>query len=125
MLYDVNSPKEYIDSLDSDWRKETVLELRALILGQEAAVEETIQYKMLCFKIGGSTLFHLNAQRGYVSLYCGNTKKIDPEGQFLKGLSIGKGCIRFSKTKKVANTNIDRFIKQAISLLKDDKDIGC
>jgi len=112
-------------SLDVDWRKEKLQELRELILQQDSAIQETINYKMLCFKLNGSAVFHLNAQRGYVSLYCGNTKKIDPEGNLLAGLSIGKGCIRFSKTKDISQTRIDDFIKQAVSLLKEGKDIAC
>ena len=125
MQYDVNNPSEYMKSLDVDWRKEKLQELREIILQQDSAIQETINYKMLCFKLNDSVLFHLNAQRGYVSLYCGNTKKIDPEGNLLAGLSIGKGCIRFSKTKDIAKTRIDDFIKQAVSLLKEGKDIAC
>lgn len=125
MQYDVNNPSEYIKSLDVDWRKEKLQELREIILKQDSAIQETINYKMLCFKLNDSVLFHLNAQRGYVSLYCGNTKKIDPEGKLLAGLSIGKGCIRFSKTKDISQTRIEDFIKQAVSLLKEGKDIAC
>jgi len=125
MQYDVKNPSEYMKSLDVDWRKEKLQELRELILQQDSAIQETINYKMLCFKLNGSAVFHLNAKRGYVSLYCGNTKKIDPEGNLLAGLSIGKGCIRFSKTKDISQTRIDDFIKQAVSLLKEGKDIAC
>lgn len=125
MQYDVSSPSEYMKSLDVDWRKEKLNELRKIILQQDPAIKESINYKMLCFKLDDSVLFHLNAQRGYVSLYCGNTKKIDPEGVLLAGLPIGKGCIRFSKTKDISKTRIKEFIKQAVYLLKEGKDIGC
>jgi uncharacterized protein YdhG (YjbR/CyaY superfamily) len=125
MQFDVSSPSEYMKSLDVDWRKEKLNELRKIILQQDPAIKESINYKMLCFKLNDSELFHLNAQRGYVSLYCGNTKKIDPEGVLLAGLSIGKGCIRFSKTKDISKTRIEEFIKQAVYLLKEGKDIGC
>ena len=125
MQYDVSSPSEYMKSLDVDWRKEKLNELRKIILQQDPAIKESINYKMLCFKLNDSVLFHLNAQKGYVSLYCGNTKKIDPEGVLLAGLAIGKGCIRFSKTKDISKTRIEEFIKQAVYLLKEGKDIGC
>lgn len=125
MQYDVSSPSEYLESLDVDWRKEKLQELREVILQQDSAIQETINYKMLCFKLNDSVLFHLNAQRGYVSLYCGNTKKIDPEGDLLTGLGIGKGCIRFTKTKDISKTRIKEFIKRAVSLLKEGKDIAC
>ena len=112
-------------SLDLDWRKEKLKELREMILQQDSAIQESISYKMLCFKLNDTVLFHLNAQRGYVSLYCGDTKKIDPDGDLLAGLRIGKGCIRFTKTIDISKTRIEDFIKQAISLLKEGEDIAC
>jgi len=114
-----------MESLEPGWRKEKLQELRERILQQDSAIQETINYKMLCFRLNGLVLFHLNAQRGYVSLYCGNTKKIDPEGDLLIGLAIGKGCIRFTKTKDISTTRIEEFIARAVYLLKEGKDIGC
>lgn len=125
MQYDAKSPSEYLEALDEDWRKEKLQELRELILRQDSAIQETISYKMLCFKVNGSELFHLNAQMAYVSLYCGNTKKIDPDGELLKGLSIGKGCIRFTKTSEVSKTRIKEFINRAVLLLMEGRDLGC
>jgi len=125
MLYDADNPTDYIESLDVDWRKEKLLELRAIILEQAPEVTETINYKMLCFKLDGSVLFHLNAQKGYVSLYCGDTKKIDSEGVLLDGLNHGKGCIRFTKTKDISKTGIKDFIKLAVSLSQEGNIIDC
>lgn len=125
MQYDVNSPKEYLESLESDWRREKLLQLRELILKQDPDIQESISYKMLCFKLGGATMFHLNAQRGYVSLYCGDIEKIDPTGQFLRGLNTGKGCIRFTKTKDVLTTSIEQFLNNAVSLTREGEDLGC
>ena len=125
MQYDVSSPPEYMQSLDEDWRKEKLQTLRTIILQQDSEIQEIINYKMLCFKLNDSELFHLNAQKNYVSLYCGNTKLIDPSGDLLAGLSLGKGCIRFTKTKKLSKTRIEEFIQRAVSLVKEGKDISC
>lgn len=125
MQYDVKTPSEYMQSLEDDWRKEKLSLLKTIILEQEPSIEESINYKMLCFSLNGITLFHLNAQRNYVSLYCGNISKVDPEGNLLKGLSLGKGCIRFSKTKKLEETGINKFIERAIKLLKAGEDLSC
>ncbi|MBX2847429.1 MAG: DUF1801 domain-containing protein [Acidiferrobacterales bacterium] len=125
MQYDVDSPEEYIEALDLDWRKDKLLQLRDIILKQDPAIEESINYKMLRFKLNDKGLFHLNAQRGYVSLYCGDTKKLDPDGELLQGLNIGKGCIRFSKTKDISKTRIESFIQRAVSLLKDGVNLDC
>jgi len=70
-------------------------------------------------------LFHLNAQKTYVSLYCGDSKKIDPQGTLLTGLNMGKACIRFTKAIVVSETAIEAFIKKAVDLSKAGQDIGC
>jgi hypothetical protein len=38
MQYDVTNPLEYMASLDLDWRKEKLLELRAMILQQDPTI---------------------------------------------------------------------------------------
>jgi hypothetical protein len=60
-----------------------------------------------------------------VSLYVGNTEKIDKSGELLKDLNIGKGCIRFTKSIIISETRIDEFIDRAVSLWNNSKDIDC
>lgn len=125
MQYNVKTPAEYLTVLEDDWRKETLQNLREIILTKAPGINERIQYKMLCYGDENSDLFHLNAQKNYVSLYVGNISKIDSAGELLKGLNKGKGCIRFSKSKVIADTRIDQFIERAIELWHRGKDTGC
>lgn len=125
MLYDVNTPAEYLKALEDDWRKPQLEELRALILEAEPELVEGIEYKMLCFGDGTRTVFHLNAQKNYVSLYVGDADKIDATGDLLKGIDKGKGCLRFKKSTRVADTRIDEFIQKTIALWKNGMDVGC
>lgn len=125
MLYNAQTPADYISLLDDDWRRETLLQLRALITAQAPELDETIHYKMLGYGSGDNYVFHLNAQKGYVSLYVGNASKIDPDGVFLNGLNVGKGCVRFSKTKSVSETRIDAFIGRAVDLWKAGVNVDC
>lgn len=125
MQYEVQSPAEYLAQLEDDWRKDTLLQLRTVIQTLAPKLDERIHYKMLGYGIGDRFAFHLNAQKGYVSLYAGNIKTIDPDGTLLKGLSVGKGCIRFSKTKSVSSSRIDAFIARGIELWNAGKDTGC
>ncbi len=125
MQYDVNTPAEYLKALDLDWRKDKLLELRSIILKQDADIEESINYKMLCYRLNGAELLHLNAQKGTVSLYCGNIEKVDPDGVLLNGLNLGKGCIRLSKTKDVVESGVAAFIARAVRLRKDGMDLSC
>jgi uncharacterized protein YdhG (YjbR/CyaY superfamily) len=125
MQYDAKTPAEYFDMLENDWRKEKLLELRKLIRKLGPELDEGIQYKMLSYSGSKGGAFALNAQKGSVNLYVGNAKKIDPDGSLLKGLDCGKGCIRFKRTVAVADTRIDEFIAQALSMWRKGEDFSC
>lgn len=125
MQYEATTPTEYLDVLDDDWRKEKLQELRNLICKQAPDLKEGIEYKMLAYYDEKGVMFHLNAQKNYVSLYVGNAEKIDPEKKLLSGLNVGKGCIRFKKSVVISDTQIEEFIKCAVDLWKKGEDIGC
>ncbi|MEL6534870.1 MAG: DUF1801 domain-containing protein [Bacteroidota bacterium] len=125
MQYDVESPTEYLEVLDADWRKDKLVEIRDLILTNSTAPDEAIQYKMLSYTEAGTHVFHLNAQKNYVGLYVGNINKIDPEGKLLEGLDMGKGCIRIKKKNAVTGTGLESFIEQALAMAREGKDLDC
>ena len=110
MQYAATTPAEYLAQLDDDWRREKIQQLRALIQAQAPFLTEDINYKMLGYGDANGRLFHLNAQKNYVSLYVGDAAKIDPDGALLAGLNVGKGCIRFTKSVSIPETRIDEFI---------------
>jgi len=125
MQYDVKTPAEYIEILDDDWRKDKLVELRALIKSKAPALLEGINYKMLCYGDKESNVFHLNVQKDYVSLYAGDLKKIDPSGDLLKGINTGKSCIRFKKSISLDDTNIGLFIVNAVTLWESGERVQC
>lgn len=125
MLSDATTPKDYLAQLPDDWRAETLLELRQIILKIDPELNEQINYKMLGYGIGDEIFCHLNAQANYVSLYFGDIKKIDPTGEMLTNLNVGKGCIRFTKSKTVEKTRIKEFVAKASQMWRDGHDIGC
>ena len=124
MLYDVKTPEAYFESIEKDWRKEKITELKAMIMAVPD-MEEGIGYKMLSYSKGGEAIFHLNAQMNHVGLYIGDIDKADPNGEFTAGLNRGKGCIRFKKTDKLSETRINEFIKRVIDLAGKGVDIAC
>ena len=125
MQYNAKTPEQYIQMLDDDWRREKIDILRALLKSRVPNVTESINYKMLSYSDERGIIFHLNAQKSYVSLYVGDIKKIDPEGKLLKGIDTGKGCVRFKKSVDIADTGIDKFIVRAVNLWRSGVDIGC
>lgn len=125
MQYDAKMPQTYLESLDEDWRKKTLLQLREMVLNASEDISEYMDYGMLNFAVDNKPVFALNAQKGYVSFYVGNIEKIDPHRSMLAGLNCGKGCIRFSKSKDPVKINFQVFIDKAISLCEQGVDIGC
>lgn len=125
MQYDAKTPEEYLNMLEDDWRREKLEELRAIIKAEAPHFEECINYKMLGYRDAQDVVFHLNAQRGYVSFYVGDIKKIDPSGELLAGINMGKGCVRFTKSKVVSETRIREFISKAVEMRKLGEDFDC
>ncbi|MGB3592822.1 MAG: DUF1801 domain-containing protein [Ornithinimicrobium sp.] len=119
------TPEEFLASLDPDWRRETLTQLRDIIHRQAPELDESMHYKMLGYSAGDEFIFHLNAQRNYVSLYVGDVSKVDPEGVLLDGLDVGKGCIRFRRSTPVATTRIDDFVARTIDRWNRGEDVRC
>ena len=125
MLYDVETPEEYLEQLPDDWRAEKLHELRKIILEKGPKLTENITYKMLGYGDGDKAAFCLNAQKGYVSFYVGNASKVDPSGELLEGLNRGKGCVRFTKSVDIGATRIDEFIERAVEMWEQGEDFDC
>ena len=125
--YDVDTPNEYLELLEEDWRKEKVLRIREMILKHAPELNESIRYKMLNFGIleTDDYLFALNTQKHYVSLYVGDILKVDPSGDMLIDFNLGKGCIRIRKTIDIEETGLEEFIKKTIDLWHDGHDVNC
>jgi len=125
MLYNASTPAEYLNALDNDWRKEKLMEIRDLILGQDPDMIEGIDCKMLGYSWKNQAIFNLNAQAAYVSLYVGTIRKVKDGEMLLKPFNLGKGCIRVKKSIQLKDTQLEEFIKRAIDFVKQGGDIGC
>jgi Uncharacterized conserved protein len=125
MQYNVNTAEEYLSELENDWRKETLRVVRELIQRNGPTLTEGIEYKMLAYQLNGKTVFHLNAQKNYVSLYVGNTQKVENSDTMLKGLDLGKGCIRIKKSINLNETGIEEFIKATIDIHMAGQNTDC
>ncbi|NBC24515.1 MAG: DUF1801 domain-containing protein [Bacteroidetes bacterium] len=125
MQYEAKTPSEYLNKLDSDWRKEQLEQVRQIIKNQGPELIEGIEYKMLCYKRGGKSIFHLNAQRNYVSLYVGTINKVENAEELLSAFSTGKGCIRIKKSVNLPETGLEEFIKRTIALWERGGDTDC
>lgn len=125
MQYEAKTPAEYIANLDTDWRKEKLEQVRELIKKYGTHLNEGIEYKMLAYGHSEKNIFHLNAQRSYVSLYVGNINKVDNAKELLKDFDKGKGCIRIKKRINIPDTGLEQFIKSTIEQWEKGGDTNC
>ncbi|MDR9417112.1 MAG: DUF1801 domain-containing protein [Gracilimonas sp.] len=125
MQYEVSTPTEYFEKLEDDWRKEKLLKVRDLILKHGPELKERIEYKMLSYAYNDKSVFNLNAQRAYVSLYVGTIKKVNNAQTLLKDLDTGKGCIRIKKSVELKETGLEEFIRETINIWNKGGETDC
>lgn len=125
LQYDVKTPAEYLAILEPDWRREKLLEVRALIRQYAPEMEEGIRYGLLCYSGNQRGGFCLNAQKNSVNFYVGNIRKIDPDGTILQGFDIGKGCIRLKKSTVIAKTRFPEFLARTCEMWRNGQDSSC
>lgn len=125
MQYESKNASEYIENLETDWRKEKLEEVRNMIKSIGPDLKEGIEYKMLSYHIGDKPIFHLNAQKAYVSLYVGTITKVANSETLLKEFYVGKGCIRIKKNTNIPETKLNEFITMTLLLGKQGGNTDC
>jgi len=125
MQYEAETPTEYVEKLENDWRKEKLQQVREIIKTHGPDLNEGIEYKMLSFGNDEKNIFYLNAQRVYVSLYVGDINKVKNAQELLKDFDIGKGCIRIKKSVEIPETDLEEFIKRTIEVWRTGGDTDC
>lgn len=125
MQYEVNSPVEYLKQLEAGWKKDRLSQIRSILICQPLALEEGIEYKMLSYRYNGTSIFHLNAQKNYVSFYVGNLQKIPNASTLLSAFDLGKGCIRIRKKDDFSEERMKTFITAAIDVWRKGGETDC
>lgn len=82
-------------------RRPYLAKLRQLCLEVLAGYEEVMEYGMPVYKKNGADEVGFASQKNYISLYILKEEVVRANRDLLKGLSVGKGCIRYSNPKKM------------------------
>lgn len=90
----------YLQEVPAD-RREYLTKLRDLCLEVLSGYEEAMEYGMPGYKKNGVGEVGFASQKNYISLYFLNTDVIQSNRALLKGLSVGKSCIRYSNPQKM------------------------
>lgn len=95
------SVDRYFKEIPED-RREVLRRLRSLCLDVLDGYEESMQYGMPSYKIpDGEVEIAFASQKNYISLYIHKEEVLNKYRQDLSGLSLGKGCIRYTKPEKI------------------------
>ena len=111
----MNKNKEvdaYLQNLESE-RRTALEELRSLIFEVVPDAVETMRYRMPAYEYDGRQLCLFASQKHYMSLYL-DTEIVEKHREELKGLSVGKSCIRFKRFEALPRETIELMLKEAV-----------
>ena len=97
-------------------RYEVLVKLRKLCLEILEAYEESMDYGMPCYKKNGIAEVGFASQKHFIALYILKKEVLDAHRENLKvkGVSLGKGCIRYSKPEKINFSVVRKLLEQTI-----------
>ncbi len=94
---DVN---QYLEEVPAE-RLDALRELRELCLSALEGYEESMAYGMPSYRRNGTVEVAFASQKNYVSFYVLKEEVLNRHRPALQGVSLGKGCIRYSKPEKI------------------------
>lgn len=103
----------YIDESPEE-RQETLTRLRHVCLEILTGYEESMEYGMPCYRKNGAIEVAFASQKNYISLYIMKEDVVRANHALLKGLSVGKGCIRYTSLKKINLDVIRKLLEDTI-----------
>ena len=92
----------YLVEVPAD-RKDTLTQLRDLCLATLKGFDESMEYGMPSYSRNGEVEVAFASQKNYISLYILKQGVMEAHKEQLagKGISFGKGCIRYSKPERI------------------------
>jgi uncharacterized protein YdhG (YjbR/CyaY superfamily) len=110
----------YLEEVPAE-RRAAFERLRALSRKIFVDAEEGIDYGMPVMKRAGVMTFAYASQKNYISLYGLGQAVIDRHKAQLKGVELGKGCIKYKKPDAIDFVLIETMMNEA----HDSKHSGC
>ena len=97
-------------------RKEALEEIRRQCLAVLKGFEESMQYGGPCYSRNGVVEVGFASQKHFIGLYILRTDVMNAHKDMLKikGVSLGKGCIRYSKSEKIDFKVVESMLKATV-----------
>ena len=105
----------YLDEVPAE-RKAALEELRRQCLSALKGFEESMQYGGPCYSRNGVVEVGFASQKHFIGLYILRTDVMKKYKDLLKikGVSLGKGCIRYSKPEKIDLNVVEKLLKATV-----------
>ena len=104
----------YLKEIPED-RKAGLSQLRELCLSRLTGFSESMQYGMPSYSRNGEVEVAFASQKNYISLYILKQGVMNAYKDKLagKGVSYGKGCIRFTKAERINFEIVEEMLRAA------------
>jgi uncharacterized protein YdhG (YjbR/CyaY superfamily) len=102
----------YLEEVPAE-RKPALAELRNLCRATLTDFEESMTYGMPSYSRNGQVEVGFASQKNYIALYILKNDVMDAHRDLLKGkgISLGKGCIRYSRPERIDFQVVGRILK--------------
>ena len=107
---------DYLKESPAD-RQDALAALRTLCLHQLKGYEEVMEYGSPCYKKNNIVEAGFASQKNFIAVYILKQAVLEKYRDQLegKGISIGKGAIRFSKTDKINFDIIEKMLQDTFT----------
>lgn len=96
-------------------RRDALTRMRKLCRGILSSYEESIEYGMPGYKLDGKVEVAFASQKNYISFYILKEAVMREHAPLFKGLSVGKGCIRFRRVDSMDFKAIETVLRATIA----------
>jgi uncharacterized protein YdhG (YjbR/CyaY superfamily) len=104
----------YLKEVPAD-REQALARLRALCLSTLAGYEESMAHGMPSYSKAGIVEVAFASQKNYISFYILKEEVLDNHRPSLEGVSLGKGCIRYSKPEKINLDVVQQLLEDTMT----------
>ena len=106
---------EYLEQLEPQ-RRAALAKVRAIIREEAPEAVESMKYRMPTYEYGAGILCAFASQKRYMSLYL-ETEAVADHKADLKGLDVGKSCIRFRKLENLPVDTVRKMLQETVQRL--------
>jgi uncharacterized protein YdhG (YjbR/CyaY superfamily) len=105
----------YLEEVPAE-RKAALVQMRKLCLAALKGFEESMRYGGPCYSRNGVVEVGFASQKHFIGLYILRTDVMNSHRDLLKikGVSLGKGCIRYSKAEKIDFKVVESMLKATV-----------